>query len=336
MNHDLHDEKSNRVNANSLSSKGNCPYLKSINEKGHKFDVTQFDWSQYFPQFSIESSDGKMKCPLDKDSPLSQWFSLKRPLQSSNQDPQHCVSCQESLDPKEIPILFHNKLYHKGCFANETNHELWFKEPKCPFLDVMPKRTKFLLNDQVEGPVDISSTIKGHISVQPAKVQITNYNIFPTLAITIETPLPKNHFINAILLEKSDKYPILSGFKCGDSQVLLPGVKTLYFTGLKLNKIGVLKKTIGDKKKIKDCFFFIEISIGAAIWTTDSFKLVSSFTQLPEELQEQRPFKKGSQISSDSKEEISSTSKQLSVNYLLNPSNCPVLNYSFYEDSTKN
>ena len=61
------------------------------------------------------------------------------------------------------------------------------------------------------------------------------------------------------------------------------------FNGLKLNKMTVLKKHLSaNKLTVKNCLFRIRFSAGNESVDTESFKIVSSFSQLPHELQQQR------------------------------------------------
>jgi len=176
--------------------------------------------------------------------------------------------------------------------------------------------------------VDITRSINAKISTQPAKYQIANYNVFPSPTLNVDTALPKNQTVSAKLLECTTKKCITGGFKTGDVQSVLPGVKAVQFTGLKLNKISVIKSQLSTTYS-KESTFCIQFSIGSAVWESEPFKVVSSFAQLPAELQEERPFKKGitNQEEETAEEEIQEVVEQttkFSIDFLVNPVNTPI------------
>ena len=62
----------------------------------------------------------------------------------------------------------------------------------------------------------------------------------------------------------------------------------MVFAGLKLCRINVIKEQLTQlniKKNMKDCLFHVRVTIRECQVTTSSFKIVSSFGQLPKELQ---------------------------------------------------
>lgn len=81
------------------------------------------------------------------------------------------------------------------------------------------------------------------------------------------------------------------------------GAKTVIFTGLKLNKMGHLKSELqkfnlrylddlDDRELInrpKDVSFYIQFVIGSTVVKSDTFRIVSSFSQLTSDEQDKRP-----------------------------------------------
>ena len=63
------------------------------------------------------------------------------------------------------------------------------------------------------------------------------------------------------------------------------------FSGLKLNRMNFIKEQLTRQninKNIKDCLFHIKVTLREWSIYTSSFKIVSSFSQLPEDLQYKR------------------------------------------------
>ena len=63
------------------------------------------------------------------------------------------------------------------------------------------------------------------------------------------------------------------------------------FSGLKLNRMNQIKDQLSRQninKNIKDCLFHVKISLGEWSVYTSNFKIVSSFSQLPEDYQTKR------------------------------------------------
>jgi len=90
------------------------------------------------------------------------------------------------------------------------------------------------------------------------------------------------------------------GFQSGDVRVLRAGHTTLYFTGLKLNKMGPIKTELQlrDYKRIPTSFC-IQFKFGNKIIFSEPFKLVSSCAQLPQDVRDiVRPTKRSTRGSS--------------------------------------
>jgi len=144
------------------------------------------------------------------------------------------------------------------------------------------------------------------VLTQPAKYQIANYNINPAPAISLEMNFPSQETINAILIETTSKLPVISGFQTGEIRVFRGGSKMVYFTGLKLNKMAPIKSDLSNRNiKVADTTFCIRFSIGSTVWFSDSFKIVSSCSQLPVEIRNSvRPSKKIPEKTSISPEKL--------------------------------
>jgi hypothetical protein len=98
-------------------------------------------------------------------------------------------------------------------------------------------------------------------------------------------------------------------------QAILPSLKHFEFSGLKLNRMGLIKsELLSHGLKVKECSFAVRFIIGNMYWDSSAFKIVSSFAQLPPEFQAQRPYKRGNSTSSSAastnSEEEEETSKR--------------------------
>lgn len=107
--------------------------------------------------------------------------------------------------------------------------------------------------------------------------------------------------MRAELVEDTTQRIIPSGFKAGDAQPVLPASKYVLlprkvsnfrlvtFTGLKLNVMKHIKFEVQKLSVVvRDTTFHIHINMGNHSVKTQSFKIVSSFSQLPKDLQEKR------------------------------------------------
>ena len=71
------------------------------------------------------------------------------------------------------------------------------------------------------------------------------------------------------------------------------------FSGLKLNRMNYIKEELNYlniRKNIKECSFYIKLTMKEFVYITVPFKLVSSFSQLPKDLQSKR-YSRGSKPS---------------------------------------
>ncbi len=109
--------------------------------------------------------------------------------------------------------------------------------------------------------------------------------------------IPSNETINAGLIETTSRMVVVGGFQSGDVRVYRGGSRMVYFTGLKLNKMAPIKADLGTKSiqliryrddrkdiKVAETTFCIRFTIGGKEWLTDSFKIVSSCSQLPSDI----------------------------------------------------
>jgi len=139
-----------------------------------------------------------------------------------------------------------------------------------------------------------------HVVTQPVGYQIANYNIHPPPALSLDRAIAANLTIHAQLVESEKRTVVDGGFQSGDVRVLRGGHTTLYFTGLKLNKMGPIKTELQlrDYKRIPTSFC-IQFKIGNKIIFSEPFKLVSSCAQLPQDVRDiVRPTKRASRGSS--------------------------------------
>jgi len=158
--------------------------------------------------------------------------------------------------------------------------------------------------------VDLPYSHSVQVLTQPVGFQIANYNIHPPPALAVDRAITQNITIHAQLVENEKRTVVDGGFQSGDVRVLRAGHTTLYFTGLKLNKMGPIKTELHfrDYKRIPTTFC-IQFKIGNRIIYSDPFKLVSSCAQLPQEVRDVvRPTKKTSRSDSPEREDVTPSS----------------------------
>lgn len=122
--------------------------------------------------------------------------------------------------------------------------------------------------------------------MQPACYQIANYNVHPPPKIFLSHSIPATLTVEIILVEDATGLQIRKGFQTGDTKTLRAGGNCVHFTGLKLAKIGHIKAQLRQQNLKQTSGFRLRIDILEKHWDSNPFKLVSSCTQLPENLKE--------------------------------------------------
>jgi hypothetical protein len=79
-------------------------------------------------------------------------------------------------------------------------------------------------------------------------------------------------------------------------------VKSIEFSGLKLSRIGQLKKSLEPRGiQAKEVDYVLRFQIGNEHVDSTPFKVVSSYSQLPAEYQAERPYKRQNSRSTSEK-----------------------------------
>jgi len=139
-----------------------------------------------------------------------------------------------------------------------------------------------------------SATTSAAISAQPASYQIANYNVYPTLSFAFQIDPPVPQLARISLVETESGYEFKRGFQSNVTWTLNPKEEknTIQFSGLKLNKMGILKEEM-RVKHLKEYNFKIRVRVDGKMWESASFKIVSNCAQLPKEVRDfVRPSKK--------------------------------------------
>lgn len=219
-----------------------------------------------------------------------------------------------------IPMKFSPQETNENPFSSFKRQEV-----PSPNIEKSPKSERF------EPPLDLQTSASLaladlpyshclHVITQPVAYQIANYNIHPPPALAVDRSITQNITIHAQLVENDKRTVVAGGFQSGDVRVLRAGHTTLYFTGLKLNKMGPIKTELHfrDYKRIPSNFC-IQFKIGQRCIYSEPFKLVSSCAQLPQEVRDiVRPTKK---TSNGSPEPVEETRPAVAVSIPINESN---------------
>jgi len=123
-----------------------------------------------------------------------------------------------------------------------------------------------------------------------ADYQVANYNLYPNLAISLGSCCEKRAQAEISLVMVADgKFNVIpKGIQSGGEKWIEVGKKHASFQGLKFAKMRVIKQEIkkmssGTKRANE---FKLMISINNTHHYTNSFKLVSACTQIPEDIRE--------------------------------------------------
>ena len=108
-------------------------------------------------------------------------------------------------------------------------------------------------------------------------------------SIISDDPVTNDLTATATLIETTTNTQVKSGFRSGEAQVMRANSRVVQFSGLKLNKMGVLKIELSRLNlKTRDCTFLLRFTIGGHVLDSEPFRIVSSFSQLPTEEQTKR------------------------------------------------
>ena len=262
-------------------------------------------------QTSEVTDDNKMLEEIAQS--LRNFSSHPRSFQSpgpvpSKHNASPCFRCGKPLSSNQKNVIFEGNLLHPHCFTCTACNEVL----ESTFLQIEGKPycqkdyTRLASDPKVTADLSEFSTVS--ITSQPAKFQVANYNIHPPPSLTIDTPSSSSHTVYMSLVEVTTKRIVQGGFQTGDVRVLRSGQQTLYFTGLKLSKMGPIKEELhiqNTRQLTSD--FCIQFKIGSRVFFSTPFKLVSSCSQLPKDIREYvRPPKKSGMRRSRSNQDPSS------------------------------
>jgi len=223
------------------------------------------------------------------------WFdNIPKPSTPSFQQPQPqaCFICFGST-ANEPSSLVSGRTVHNKCFLcslcksplvnspyvskeNSFYCQNCFLQTSSNITTTFPTPTKKKINND---------NFSASLVAQPAKFQIANYNINPAPAMSLDGSIPSNETIHAVLIETTSGMIVTGGFQSGDVRVYRGGSKMVYFTGLKLNKMAPIKADLSSRNiKVADTTFCVRFTMGGKEMISDTFKIVSSCSQLPDEI----------------------------------------------------
>jgi len=204
-----------------------------------------------------------------------------------------CNQCKGPILETQKYISFNDKLLHSTCFVCSTcfcvlDGKYQQKDGQVYCAKDFAKVVETMKTNEIPQDLDI------RFSSQPAHYQIANYNVFPSIIISIDRVLSSEHTLYINLVESVSKELINTGFVSGDVRLLRPGASKVKLSGLKLNKMGPIKAELQSKRaKMSNSEFRVRIKLGSKSIYSNPFKLFSSCSQLPEEVRgDVRPTKK--------------------------------------------
>jgi len=156
--------------------------------------------------------------------------------------------------------------------------------------DFVPQKPKKLISDSERAVM--TQPIMIEINVQPEVFQIANYNIYPTITIYFAVKGTDPIQLSVVLVDCSTNLELSEGFQSNGTYSLPSKGNCIHLTGLKLNRMGSLKKQL-SLKTLKNLDFKIRFTAADLQWESNSFKIVSNCAQLPLEIREHvRPAKR--------------------------------------------
>jgi len=206
-----------------------------------------------------------------------------------------CRICKQVIPMDMIPVMLNYTMYHEPCFKAATFRD---SPLDAQVLSSSPVTTAALADGPSKSPPDATprtayTEIVASVTKQPEQWQIAHYNVFPPPEITIETKLSNNERIHATLIEAETGFVLQHAFTKGTQHAYLPGSKTYAFSGLKLSRLNLIQIDLEEKNlPKKGCNFCIQFSIGSFTRRTNSFKIATTYQDLPAEEQKKRPYKR--------------------------------------------
>jgi len=184
-----------------------------------------------------------------------------------------CAVCNELIDCSELSYQVFN--------TNQRVHM------KCNSVVVVPSSTPAQYEPAKRVPVPtISCTIHDVL----ARFQLANYNVYPAPKVSLSSALEFRCLGKITLVMKVDGNwrSVPNGIQACGERYLEAGATNLTFPGVKFAKMSNIKSEIKEKFPGKKADFFkLKINFGDNTYVYSSeFKLVSSCTQIPEDIRD--------------------------------------------------
>jgi hypothetical protein len=115
-------------------------------------------------------------------------------------------------------------------------------------------------------------------------LKVANYNVHPAVTLTANKNPPQDIDIRVFLFEESQKRLVKNGLQTNTTKTWMSSQQSLIINGLKLGKMGTLKKQLNLKHtdQLDHSFYLVFKVEGTNLESTSStFKIVSSCTQVP-------------------------------------------------------
>jgi hypothetical protein len=207
-----------------------------------------------------------------------------------------CRMCKQVITMDVIPVMLNFTTYHEACFKatlRDSPLETQTNSPPLIATAVQADGPSKVHSPPDTTPKPTYSDIVASVTKQPEQWQIAHYNVFPPPELTIETKLSKNERIHASLVEAESGIVLPHAFTKGTQHAYLPGSKTYVFSGLKLSRLNLIQIDLEEKDlPKKGCNFCIQFSIGTFTCKTSSFKIATTYQDLPAEEHKKRPYKR--------------------------------------------
>jgi len=196
---------------------------------------------------------------------------------------QFCRLCQNPIVDFASLVIHNGDPLHSSCF------EASFHIPYAVAHTVPQALIPSEQNQLMSSPVALT------MYREPTAYQIAHYNIFPAPIVQFETStLRPKEPIRASLVEVGRNITVDRGLAAGDVQAVLPGIRTVEFSGMKLSRVSHIKDALAPYQlDMYKCLFAINFSFGSSSLRSTTFHIVPSYASLPQEYQAARPYRRG-------------------------------------------
>jgi len=208
---------------------------------------------------------------------------IMMPPSQQNYSTMVCKVCGQYIFPNQAVIQMQGEPFHEYCALKISQYSM--SNPNRPeSIDYRSEEAKELSYREEQPEEDLPPDIVVSINTQPASYQVANYNVYPCISLSFSKPLTTQLTVSANLMVSGTDMELLSGLQAGHLKKVVASASIIQFVGLKINKMGKIKNELAQRNAKHPESFYLQFRIGSRRVNTTSFKMVSSTSQLPEDV----------------------------------------------------